>query len=48
MEQFTWPDAFAILFAFTGIALIFHGFPDIRIGDNRTYIENNYDDDEED
>ncbi len=27
-----WPGAFAILFGLIGVALIFHGFPNIRIG----------------
>lgn len=40
-----WPEAFAIFFAFIGMSLFFHGFPDIKIG-GKHYYNNKNDDDE--
>jgi hypothetical protein len=35
-----WADAFAILFAFVGLGIWFHGFPDITIGGNHWHTTN--------
>ena len=47
---FNWPDSFAILFCFAGLALIFHGFPSIKIGGTHVYhnYNDNQDEDDED
>lgn len=34
-----WPEAFSVLFALVGIALLFHGFPNIKIGGTHTTHE---------
>lgn len=41
-----WPTAFAILFALGGLALVFHGFPSIKIGGTHT-THNHYNEEEE-
>lgn len=42
-----WPTAFAILFALAGVALIFHGFPNIRFGGtDHNHYHNKENDDE--
>lgn len=42
----TWPDAFAALFTLIGLSVLFHGFPDIKIGGKHNYYHN-CDDNEE-
>lgn len=36
-----WPEALAIFFGFCGMALLLHGFPDIKIGGKHEYHYHN-------
>lgn len=42
----TWAEAFAVLFGGIAIGVLFHGFPNIKIGGTHT-IHNHYNEEEE-
>lgn len=38
-----WPTEFTVLFVFVGLALVFHGFPDLHIGKKEIHYHENDD-----